>query len=153
MGDVVNPYGPYLSPSIRDMSYIAMFPMASHFSAITKNFPLLDRIYIQIVPRNDILNDAERMADVETNALWMERNQCYALLVRELFSDPVLDNYKYLKVFESGDAADTVAWNMAVEYVKREAKGWVVAGDGIFVRKPELMKSKGADEGLEETAL
>jgi hypothetical protein len=146
MGDEENPYGSYISPSIRDMSYIGIFPMASHFSAITSNFPRLDRVYIQLVPRNDILENSERMQQVESDALWMERNNCYALLVRELFNAPPLDNYRYLKIFESGDAADTVAWNMAVEYVKRSGNGWKVAGEGIFVRNPKDAEGPGNEE-------
>lgn len=36
----------------------------------------------------------------------MTRNVCYATLMRELFHTPPMDNFKYLQVFESGDAAD-----------------------------------------------
>jgi hypothetical protein len=74
------------------------------------------------------------MAQVEAEDLWMERNSCYALLMRELFNIPPPGNYKYLEEFESGDAADRDAWDMAVEYVKRATDEWKVASDGVFVR-------------------
>ncbi len=108
--------------------------MASHFASLTTNCPRLNRLYVQLVPRNEILQNASKMAQIEAEDLWMERNSCYALLMRELFSAPPVKNYKYLEVFESGDAADKDAWDMAVEYVKRAAIGWKVAGDGVFVR-------------------
>jgi len=125
---------PFISPTIRDMSYIGMFPMASHFANLTNNLPKLDQLYVQLVPRNEILQDHKKMAQVEAEDLWMERNSCYALLMRELFNSPPMQNYKYLQVFESGDAADRDAWHMAVEFVKRSGNGWKVAADGVFVK-------------------
>jgi hypothetical protein len=137
-----------ICPTIRDMSYIGIFPMASHFSTITMHFPKLDRFYVQIVPRNDILDDPDKVSQVETVDLWMERNSCYALLMSELFNSPPVLNFSQLRVFESGDAADRDAWNMAAEYVKRVNSGWKVAGDGIFERDPEHL-SREPPEGEE----
>lgn len=108
--------------------------MESHFSNITRQIPRVDRLYVQLVPRNNILDDAFKMKQVEAEDLWMERNRCYALLMRELFNTPPEGNYRYLKTFESGDAADKEAWGMAVEYVKRANVGWKVASEGVFVR-------------------
>lgn len=138
----------HISPTIRDMSYIGIFPMASHFSLLTKGFPRLDRFYVQLVPRNDILNIPEKMAYVQGEDLWMERNSCYALLMRELFSTPPVLNYRYLQVFESGDAADRDAWSMAVEYVKRVNNGWKPVADGVFQRDPKDL-TRGTQEGEE----
>jgi hypothetical protein len=88
------------------------------------------------------------MQQVEAEDLWMERNSCYALLMRELFNAPPTQNYKFLQVFESGDAADTDAWHMAVEYVKRAANGWKVAQEGVFVRDPgDLAPEPEASDG------
>ena len=74
------------------------------------------------------------MRGVDSEDLWMERNASYALLMRELFTVPPIDNYRFLQSFESGDAADRDAWDMAVEYVKRAGNEWKIAGDGLFVR-------------------
>jgi hypothetical protein len=119
--------------------------MASHFAALTMHFPRLDGLYVQLVPRSDILDKPEKLIQVERADLWMERNSCYALLMRELFNAPPLLNYKYLQVFESGDAADRDAWNMAVEYVKRVGNGWRTAADGVFVRDPEDLAPEPAE--------
>jgi hypothetical protein len=127
----------FISPTIRDFSYVSIFPMANHFRFITENFPRLNRIYVQLVPRNEILQMPRKMNQVSPEDLWMERNSCYAALMRELFDTPSMQNFKLLEVFESGDAADRDAWNMAVEFVKRMAGKWEVAGDGIFVRDPK----------------
>jgi hypothetical protein len=124
--------------------------MASHFASLTTNCPRLNRLYVQLVPRNEILQNRSKMAQIEAEDLWMERNSCYALLMRELFNAPPIGNYKYLEVFESGDAADKDAWDMAVEYVKRAANGWKVAGDGVFVRDAKDLAPEpavGAGEG------
>lgn len=125
--------------------------MSSHFVALTKNFPRLDNLYVQVVPRNDILQEKRKMKQVEAEDLWMERNSCYAMLMRELFTSPPSDNFSKLQVFESGDAADEAAWHMAVEYVKRARSGWTVAGQGVFVRDPNFQRESGA--GGEEDEL
>ena len=86
------------------------------------------------------------MKQVEAEDLWMERNNCYAMLMRELFNSPPIGNFNTLKVFESGDAADVDAWTTAVEYVKRAGNGWEIAGEGIFVRDPNNKKGHSSDE-------
>jgi len=146
VGAEAPPHKALISPTIRDMSYIGIFPMASHFSGLTKHCPRLDRLYVQLVPRNDILDNEEKIKQVDTNDLWMERNSCYALLMRELFHDPPTDNYQYLQIFESGDAADADAWHMAVEFVKRAGVGWEVAGDGVFTRSLEDVEAEASRE-------
>jgi len=148
--DEDSPRGTYMSTSIREFSYIAMFPMASHFSSLSKNLPHLERLYVQLVPRNNILDCAEKMEQVVTEELWMERNSCYALLMRELFNAPPVDNYQYLEVFESGDAADRDAWLMALEYVKRAGNGWKVAADGVFTRELKNVLSESVDGDPDE---
>jgi hypothetical protein len=56
---------PYISPTIRDMSYIGIFPTMSHFSSLGLHMPRLDRLYLQFVPRNNILDDEKRMVKIE----------------------------------------------------------------------------------------
>ena len=115
------------------MEYISIFPMDSHFFNITQKFPRLNRLYVQLVPRNEILNDASKLTQVEPENLWMERNRCYALLLRELFKVPLVGNYRWLQTFESGDAEDKDGWNMS-EYVKSACNDWKVIEEGVFVR-------------------
>jgi hypothetical protein len=120
--------------------------MATHFSRLSASLPRLDRLYIQVVPRNGILDDATQMKGIEPEDLWMERNNCYALLMRELFSQPPEGNYRHLKIFESGDAADKDAWAMAVEFVKRAGPEWRVESDGVFVKDAKKRADQGDDD-------
>ncbi|EFQ31487.1 F-box domain-containing protein [Colletotrichum graminicola M1.001] len=122
-------------PSIRDLSYVGIFPLSSHFNTLVQNIPRLDRLFVQLVPRNDILQDADEMRNVDLVDLWMERNTAYSMLFRELF-DPDMDSpWLDLQVFESGDAADKEAWEMAVQFVQFSGvQGWKVESEGVFVR-------------------
>lgn len=128
--------------TVRDFSYIAMFPTSTHFQKVTRCCPRLDRLYTQFVPRNDILNDPTAMMYLDQNDMWLERNSCYAYIMRELFNNPPSGNYRYLREFESGDAADVDAWEMAVEYVKRAGGGWRVEKPGVFVKDTELAEKQ-----------
>lgn len=139
-GDGFSPiYSAMIPPTVRDFSYIAMFPPSGHFFKLTQCCPRLDRLYTQFVPRNDTWKE-EVAKDMwlDENDLWLERNSCYAYVMRELFSSPPSGNYCFLKEFESGDAADVDAWEMAVEYVKRAGGGWKVEKPGVFVKDMEL---------------
>ena len=127
--------------------------MASHFCSLTKHIPKLDRIYVQLVPRSDILQDRQKMVQVEPQDLWSERNSSYALLMRELFNSPPVGNYQHLRIFESGDAADRDAWNMAVEFVKRANNKWRVAEEGVFVRDAGDLAPAAADVDGQPTTL
>jgi hypothetical protein len=116
------------------MEYVSIFPTAAYFGEITNYMPRLDRLFLQFVPRGDMLENDEIMGDIEVTDLWLERNSCYALVMRELFAQPPSRNYRYINTFESGDVADTEAWFMGVEFVKRTSTGWKVLKKGVFVR-------------------
>ncbi|OLN86455.1 hypothetical protein CCHL11_06338 [Colletotrichum chlorophyti] len=126
---------PLVPPTVRDFSYVAIFPLSTHFNTLIMNIPRLDRLFVQLVPRNDILQDADEMRNIEISDLWMERNTAYSMLFRELF-DPDPDSpWLELKTFESGDAADREAWEMAVQFVQFSGvQGWRVESEGVFVR-------------------
>ncbi|KAI3532143.1 F-box domain-containing protein [Colletotrichum filicis] len=122
--------------SIRDLSYVGIFPLSSHFNTLVQNVPRLDRLFVQLVPRNDILSDHEEMRNVDLADLWMERNTAYSMLFRELFNPSPDSPWLELSVFESGDAADKEAWDMAVQFVQFSGvQGWRVAGEGVFARE------------------
>ncbi|KAF6827176.1 F-box domain-containing protein [Colletotrichum plurivorum] len=126
---------PLIAPSIRDLSYVGIFPLSSHFNTLVQNCPRLDRMFVQLVPRNDVLNDAEEMRNIDISDLWMERNSAYSLLFRELFNPGPDSPWLELKTFESGDAADREAWEMAVHFVQFSGvRGWKVESEGVFVR-------------------
>ncbi|KAF4785129.1 F-box domain-containing protein [Colletotrichum scovillei] len=127
---------PMIPSSIRDLSYVGIFPLSSHFNTLVQNVPRLDRLFVQLVPRNDILSDHEEMRNVDLADLWMERNTAYSMLFRELFNPSPDSPWLELSVFESGDAADKEAWDMAVQFVQFSGvQGWRVAGEGVFARE------------------
>ncbi|KAK0619082.1 hypothetical protein B0T14DRAFT_518535 [Immersiella caudata] len=158
---------PLIPPTLTSMSYIAIFPLSSHFQSLVTYLPRLERLYIQLVPQNDILCDPEEMRNIQPSDLWMERNTCYGLIMRNLLNseldgsddDAVSDsdeeerprssenNWRHLRVFESGDAADRDAWEMAVQYIRTSGADWHVESDGIFVRGPGSVTPATADDG------
>ncbi len=140
-----------IPPTIRDFSYIAMFPFSSHIHKLTQCMPRLDRLFTQFVPWNGILEDEVAMKWINQDDLWLERNSCYAYIMRELFNSPQSGNYCYIKEFESGDAADIDGWEMAVEYVKRAGGGWKVEKPGVFVKDTELATKQDKDKKDPET--
>jgi len=99
------------------------------------------------------MQNAKKMQNIEAEDLWMERNSCYALLMRELFNAPPVGNYKHLVEFESGDAADKDAWDMAVEFVKRSGNDWKVKSEGVFMReRKDVVEEEGACSALSVTS-
>jgi hypothetical protein len=135
---------PALSPTIRDFSYIAVFPFGTHFSNLTRNLPRINRLFVQLTPRDDILSDKKTMAQVEPMDLWMEQNRCDASLMGKLFTRHPSNNYRYIREFESGDAEHEASWKMASEYVRRSRTGWNVGRKGTFMRE---IKSDAVEEG------
>jgi hypothetical protein len=144
---------PLIPTTVRDMSYVAIFPLAGHFGELMHQLPRhLERLFVQLVPRNNILRDPDVMRSIDPQDLWMERNTAYSIVMRELFDqdgdgeDPNEGlNRLALRVFESGDAADREAWRMAVNHVESGgANGWRVEREGVFVREPKQMGPKGA---------
>ncbi|KAK0652493.1 hypothetical protein B0T16DRAFT_454854 [Cercophora newfieldiana] len=157
---------PLIPSTLKSMSYIAIFPLSSHFQSLVTFLPRLERLYIQLVPQNNILHDPEEMRNIQRSDLWMERNTCYGLVMRNLltnhfdFGDDNISesedderphgsesNWRHLRVFESGDAADKEAWDMAVQYVRTSGADWHVESDGVFVRGPEQPTLAGASDG------
>ena len=65
---------PLVPPSVRSLSYVAMFPLSSHFNTLVGHLPPLDRLFVQLVPRTAILDDPDEMHCIDAGDLWMERN-------------------------------------------------------------------------------
>ena len=146
---------PLLPPTVVSFSYVAIFPLSSHFNTLVRALPPINKLFVQLVPRNDILQDPDEMRHVVASDLWLERNSCYSMVMRELLSSAMhgeageeffdetagpsgvyARNWRNLREFESGDAADKDAWDMAVQYVQVSRTGWRVERDGVFVKGP-----------------
>lgn len=120
-------------PTLREFGYVAVFPTQTHFQSLTTRLPPVDKLFVQLTPTDDVLKDKMEMAKIDMRDLWMERNHCYSMIMRELYDVPPGGNFKHLGIFESGDAADRDAWDMAVHFTERHG-GWRVERPGIFIR-------------------
>lgn len=132
---------PIFPSTVTSFAYVAIFPLSGHFSTLIEKLPRVDRLFVQLVPRNDILRDKDEMRLVQPSDLWMERNSCYSKIMQELLTTndlwspgPAAQSWRQLRVFESGDAADKEAWNLAVQYVHAASGAWRIESEGIFVR-------------------
>lgn len=122
-------------PSVRALGYVGIFPLSSHVDTLVRALPRVDRLFVQLVPRNDILNDKAEMAHLDMDDLWSERNASYGKIIPKMFDDSdAAGNWRHLVEFESGDAADREAWEMAVAYVEASSD-WRVEREGVFVRR------------------
>ncbi|TPX06733.1 uncharacterized protein E0L32_002229 [Thyridium curvatum] len=150
---------PLLPPTVRELSYVAVFPLSSHFNTLVQHLPPLDKLFVQLVPRPEsgVLDDPEQMRGLDPADLWMERNTCYSLVMHEMLEPgssaivapttaaAAAAAWKGLREFESGDAADREAWAMAAEYVQLAGRGWRVGGEGVFLKRGSGESGDGGD--------
>jgi hypothetical protein len=141
---------PLIPNTVKSMAYVGIFPLSSHFNTLVQHLPRLEKLFVQLVPRDrDLLTSKEEMRSINPSDLWMERNTCYSHILRELFrgddaSGSKADgNWKCLKEFESGDAADREAWDMAVNHVLKARTAWTVEREGVFVKRPQAWQQHG----------
>lgn len=57
---------PLIPSTIRDLSYVGIFPLSTHFNTLVQNLPRIDRLFVQLVPRNDILKDRQEMDHLDS---------------------------------------------------------------------------------------
>jgi hypothetical protein len=75
-----------IPPTLTSLSYVAIFPLMSQFRQLVEHLPRIEHLYLQIVPRNNIMMDKQEMGHVQPSDLWLERNGCYELVMRRLLS-------------------------------------------------------------------
>lgn len=132
--------------TIAEISYIGIFPLSTHFITLVQHLPPLERLYVQLVPRNNILNDRKEMEHLDMDDLWSERDRCYEAVVPKLFgdvADPMgamseMGNWRSLKEFETGDTMDSDVWGMAIKYAAMGFGQWRMEGEGRFVKRETL---------------
>ncbi|KAL8334454.1 hypothetical protein RB598_008958 [Gaeumannomyces tritici] len=146
-----------IPPRVRSLSYVAVFPLSAHFATLVRHLPPVDRLFVQVVPRDDddVFGDVlertrrrlgSRQRPVDPQDLWIERNAAYSLVIRAMVDGRRRGYWRQLREFESGDAADREAWELAVQYVRMAGRAWRVAGDGVFCRR-EGYEEEGDDGG------
>ncbi|KAF2963170.1 hypothetical protein GQX73_g10392 [Xylaria multiplex] len=131
--------GPLIPKTVVDFNYIAVFPLATHFSNLVDYLPRIDRLFVQLSPRpgNKILEDRQEMRRINPDDLWLERDDSYTHLMRQLTQrDNPQTNWNLLQVFESGDAVDQETWGMLVAYLGKviQHNNWRVERQGVFSR-------------------
>ncbi|KAI1362586.1 hypothetical protein F5Y08DRAFT_271059 [Xylaria arbuscula] len=129
---------PLFPDTIVDFSYVAIFPLASHFQILLEHLPRIDRLFVQLQakPESGILENGDEMRHIDPNDLWLERDTSYTVLMRELIlSNNPRDNWRMLRVFESGDFIDSEAWELVTQiFDRRETEEWEVERPGVFIR-------------------
>ncbi|KAI1258561.1 hypothetical protein F5Y18DRAFT_344135 [Xylariaceae sp. FL1019] len=135
---------PLITSSIVDFGYVAVFPPASHVYTLLENVPVLDRLFLQITPDPDnYLKEDADWENIEEAELWLQRNQIYTLLVRELMAD--LGRRK-IRVFESGDPSDRKVWDLtSAWFLSSGLKTWKIVQEGLFVRTRTLTDDSARD--------
>ncbi|PSR85884.1 F-box domain-containing protein [Coniella lustricola] len=123
--------------TVRELSYVAIFPLSVHVHTLVKCLPRIDRLFIQLVPQNNMLNDRREMAHLDMHDLWLERNSSYTDIMTRLFDiSNGQGNWKYLDEFESGDTADAEYWDTMVLFVESNSRraSWRISRTGLITR-------------------
>lgn len=126
--------------TVRALSYVGIFPLADHVLTLVQYLPRIERLFVQLVPRNDILKDRRQMKGLDMDDLWAERDSAYAHIVSRLCRSTTLQpgNWRYLREFESGDVADDEAWGMVGAVLALPE--WRLESKGVFVREHEALQ-------------
>ncbi|RYP14754.1 hypothetical protein DL765_006169 [Monosporascus sp. GIB2] len=147
---------PLIPQTVRDLSYVAVFPLSSHVEATLapRLPPHVERLFVRLTPTPKSRLFPEENG-VDPADLWLERNAAYQSLIREFvaaFSSPTPsspssppspverhNNWANLRVFETGDAAaDRKAWDMTCRLLGRSGvRGWRVEREGLLVRRDD----------------
>lgn len=127
-----------LPVTIQALSYVGIFPLADHVRLLVENLPPIERLFVQLVPRNDILKDRRQMKGLDMDDLWAERDSAYAHIISRIRGGVVggsQDNWRYLREFESGDVADEEAWGLVGQILA--SPEWHLIREGVFNRDSE----------------
>lgn len=126
-----------LPPTIRALSYVGIFPLADHVALLVQHLPRIERLFVQLVPRNDILKDRRQMKGLDMDDLWAERDSTYVHIISSLCGgSSQAGNWRYLREFESGDMTDEEAWGVVGAVLA--SPEWRQDRDGVFRRENEI---------------
>ncbi|KAJ4302451.1 hypothetical protein N0V88_002595 [Collariella sp. IMI 366227] len=160
LGCGARPYHvPLIPPSITSLSYVAIFPTERIIRKLECALPRLDHLFVQLIPRNDILLDPDETSHVDIRDLWITSTVCYNFFLgRLLRNEGLVDmaepsdhntsidpqdqnanstpgyNWRFLKEFESGDASSEDAWTDVMQYLNKSVSAWRIKKEGLLVR-------------------
>jgi hypothetical protein len=137
--------------TVTSLSYVAIFPLATHFHILVNHLPWVEHFYVQLVPRNDILLDKEEMDHVQPADLWLECHSCYEPIIGNLLAGSHLGtatadeddingsdqgnhaspgtNWRFLRRFEMND------WEVredSPQLAQLSQAGWQYHSEGVF---------------------
>lgn len=124
---------------ITDLSYVGIYPTASHLESLVHCLPPLRRLFVQLGPSSfDDVALLEERGWADPRTLWAERDKTYDDIMLKMLWDPdfeeyweivgaplladyELGNWARLEEFETGDAPDTCFWQLGL---RRMAGEW-----------------------------
>lgn len=124
--------------TVQALSYVGIFPLADHVRLLVENLPRIERLFVQLVPRNDILKDRRQMKGLDMDDLWAERDSAYAHIIARIRSGASQEgNWRYLREFESGDVGEEEAWEVVGQILA--SPEWRLVKEGVFQRYETTM--------------
>jgi hypothetical protein len=127
------------------LTYVAIFPLRTHFETLTYHLPAVHRLSLHLSPKSkstalfpDGPKDGFYQDEYAENIL-QERLECYTHLAKYLLwdgSDAEVDpgNWSSVKEFEPADLVKQDRWEESVGYMLGADVGWRVGRKGLLVR-------------------
>ncbi|OBT82114.1 hypothetical protein VE02_08779 [Pseudogymnoascus sp. 03VT05] len=137
--------GPLYPATATTLTYVAIFPLRTHFETLTYHLPAVHRLSLHLSPKSkstalfpDGPKDGFYQDEYAENIL-QERLECYTHLAKYLLwdgSDAEVDpgNWPSVKEFEPADLVKQERWEESVGYMLGADVGWRVGRKGLLVR-------------------
>ncbi|MCJ1321043.1 hypothetical protein MMC15_006385 [Xylographa vitiligo] len=87
-----------LPSSIKEFSYVAIFPFSFHFRNLRNLPPHLCRLFVKLMPSDDVLPDPWQTAQANVLDMLQERNSCYKQLLRFVSKPEEAKLHRHLKL-------------------------------------------------------
>ena len=95
----------YLPTTIRDVSYVGIFPFPGQIGHLTALLPHLQRLRLQLLPRADLLPDPAQRHTANTSDFESNVNTAYTLLMHRIIPRDMAPFLRFLDEVEFSDAA------------------------------------------------
>jgi hypothetical protein len=127
------------------LTYVAIFPLRTHFETLTYHLPAVHRLSVHLSPKSEstaLFPDGPKEGfyqDEYAENILQERFECYTHLAKYLLwdgSDAEVDpgNWRSVKEFEPADLVKQERWEESVGYMLGANVGWRVGRKGLLVR-------------------
>lgn len=127
------------------LTYVAIFPLRTHFETLTYHLPAVHRLSVHLSPKSEstaLFPDGPKEGfyqDEYAENILQERFECYTHLAKYLLwdgTDAEVDpgNWRWVKEFEPADLVKQERWEESVGYMLGANVGWRVGRKGLLVR-------------------